>query len=103
MTETLDLQALYGTDSERVKLAFGTNNPSILERLGADTCIAVRVEVAGNENTDAKTLAMLAQDTEVSVRSQVAGNFNTDAPTIKKLLHDSNAVVREEASYSDHA
>ncbi len=101
MTDTLNKK--YGTDAQRLQLAFGTSDAQILDDLSKDMAIGVRVEVAGNENAWATTLERLATDTEVSVRVQVAGNFNTNADTIKMLLQDDNAVVREEASYSDHA
>ncbi len=101
MTDALNEK--YGTDAQRVQLAFGTDEAQVLDDLSQDTVIAVRVEAAGNENAWATTLARLAQDAEASVRAQVAGNFNTDADTIKLLLQDSSPTVREEASYSEHA
>ena len=95
------LEVLYGNDIERVQKAFETEDAKILIDLSDDPTLAVRIEVAGNENTPAMALKKLSHDKDSSVRLQVAGNIKADKPTIMKLLQDENNAVREEASYSD--
>ena len=97
------LEKQYGDETARVKLAFDSEDPKILHDLSEDSCLAVRLEVAGNENTLEQTLNILSGDKDSGVRMQVAGNFNTPPEAIKKLLNDESSMVREEASYSDHA
>ena len=97
------IQELYGDETARVKLAFDSEDPKVLHDLSQDTCLAVRLEIAGNENSLPQTLNILAGDKDNGVRLQVAGNFNTPAEAIKKLLEDSSNAVRKEASYSEHA
>ena len=97
------LEALYGNDIERVQKAFETEDAKILIDLSDDSTLAVRLEVAGNENTPSIALKKLSYDKDSSVRLQIAGNINTDKPTIMKLLQDENSAVREEASYSEFA
>jgi hypothetical protein len=97
------LEALYGDDVARVQVAFESEDPKTLIDLADDETLAVRLEIAGNENTPPQALKKLSYDENASVRLQVAGNFNADAETIAKLLGDKNPAVAEEASYSDHA
>ncbi|MGB1361043.1 MAG: hypothetical protein ACPG8V_02900 [Alphaproteobacteria bacterium] len=97
------LEELYGDETARVKLAFDSEDPKVLHDLSEDSCLAVKLEVAGNENALPQTLNILAGDKDNGVRLQVAGNFNSPPEAIKKLLDDSSEAVREEAGYSDHA
>ena len=97
------LEALYGNDTDRVQKAFETEDAKILIDLSEDPTLAVRLEVAGNENTPALALKKLARDKDSGVRLQVAGNINADKSTIMELLLDENQAVKEEASYSEYA
>ena len=97
------LEALYGNEIERAQKAFETEDVKILIDLSDDPTLAVRLEIAGNENTPAMALKKLSHDKDSGVRLQVAGNINADKSTIMKLLQDENNAVREEASYSEFA
>ena len=96
------LEKQYGSDEERVKLAFCTNDKKTLYDLAQDECLAVRLEVAGNENTPVAALELLSHDNDMNVRKQVAGNENSSSDIIQKLLKDSNESVVKEASYSHY-
>ncbi len=96
------LEVLYGEDTARVQKAFETEDAKILTDLAEDKILAVRLEVAGNENTPTPSLHKLSKDKDSGVRLQVAGNINADKAIITLLLQDENVSVREEASYSEH-
>lgn len=67
----------------------------ILETLALEDDLSIKLAIARNPNTPARTLDKLALDDNFEVRKVVAINKNTSAITLEKLSKDESIALRE--------